>query len=92
MASETDIDLHSMDPSDLFTFFSEKAWEVSPIVQSFERLKEKLGLRGMFGIDLYDGLKSKLTQWKAKTLWELLDKKVKEKRVDQFILIYLFCR
>lgn len=79
MANDTDIDLQSMNYSDLFTFFSEKAWDVSPIVQSFEALKEKLGLRGMSGIDLYAGLKSKLTQWKAKTLWELLDKKVKEK-------------
>lgn len=79
MANETDLDLQSMDPSDLFTFFSEKAWDVSAIVQSFETLKEKLGLRGVSGIDLYSGLKSKLTQWKAKTLWELLDKKVREK-------------
>ena len=79
MANETDLDLQSMDPSDLFTFFSEKAWDVLPIVQSFETLKEKLGLRGISGIDLYVALKSKLTHWKANTLWELLDKKVREK-------------
>ena len=71
-----DGDFQSTDPADLFTYFSEKACDVSSITVSLEALKKQLELQNTSGIDLYTGLKSKLNHWKAKSLWELLDKKV----------------
>ena len=82
MAEEEPIDkpVGDMDVEDLFQHFSDKCWDVQPIVEAFSHLKEKLGLQGKYGMDLYSGLKSKLTYWKAKNLWELLDKKVIDAR------------
>lgn len=66
-----------VDPAEIFTYFTEKAWDVPQIIGSFSLLKEKLGIdKEAYGVSLYHSLKSKLTHWKAKTLWELLDKKV----------------
>ncbi|XP_003392018.2 PREDICTED: protein-methionine sulfoxide oxidase MICAL2-like, partial [Amphimedon queenslandica] len=66
-----------VDPAEIFTYFTEKAWDVPQIIGSFSLLKDKLGIdKEAYGVSLYHSLKSKLTHWKAKTLWELLDKKV----------------
>lgn len=66
-----------LSPPDLFTYFTEKAWDVPQIMGSFQLLKDKLQIDVKErGLALYESLKSKLTHWKAKTLWELLDKKV----------------
>ena len=67
-----------VDPTDIFTYFTEKAWDVPQIRGSFDLLRDKLGIgRELSGLSLYHCLKSKLTHWKAKTFWELLDKKVR---------------
>lgn len=76
MANEVNGDFQSTDPSDLFAYFLEKACDVPSITVSLEALKKQLKLQNTSGIDLYTGLKSKLNFWKAKSLWELLDKKV----------------
>ncbi len=76
-ASAPNTGIHDMDNNELFTYFTEKAIDVGPITDSFNLLKNKLGLDGIYGRELYEGLKSKLTAWKAKNLWEILDKKVR---------------
>ena len=68
--------IHEMDVNELFSHFAEKAYDVGPITEAFSLLKEKLGLEERYGPELYSGLKSKLTSWKAKSLWEILDRKV----------------
>ena len=78
MAEESDGGFQSMEPHELFTYFTEKASDVSPIFESFQMLKKKLGVQDKTGLSLYNSLKSKLTNWKAKSLWALLDKKVSE--------------
>ena len=70
--------IHDMDINELFAHFTEKAIDVGPITDAFDLIKDRLGLEGKYGRELYDGLKNKLTTWKAKSLWEILDKKVSQ--------------
>lgn len=69
--------IRDMDTNELFSYFVEKAVDVQPITDTFGELVSRLGLEGKRGRELYDGLKDKLTNWKAKSLWEILDKKVR---------------
>lgn len=79
MAEENDGSFQDLEGPDLFTYFAEKAFDVTNIMESFQLLKNKLGIgEDVRGISLYFSLKSKLTHWKAKSLWEVLDKKVKK--------------
>ena len=68
--------INDMDLNELFTHFTEKAWDVPPIIDCFELIKSRLDVEDVYGMELYKALKSKLTSWKAKSLWEMLDKKV----------------
>lgn len=68
--------IHQMETPELFIHFVEKAFDVQPITDAFNLLKAKLGLEDKYGRELYNGLKSNLSTWKAKSLWEILDKKV----------------
>lgn len=68
--------IHQMETPELFIHFVEKAVDVGPITNAFNLLKTKLGLEGKYGRELYNGFKSNLSTWKARSLWEILDKKV----------------
>jgi hypothetical protein len=75
--SEDDKSYLKLETLDLFNFFVEKAWDVPAITGSFQLLKERLGISAeLSGLSVYDGFKAKLTQWKAKNLWDLFDKKI----------------
>lgn len=74
--------IHDMEINELFSHFVEKTIDVGPITNAFDLLKDRLGLEGKFGRELYDSLKAKLTHWKAKSLWEILDKKVLKLKVS----------
>lgn len=83
---ETDrgtVDLHALSDGDLFAHFCEKSKDVRPVQQAFQILLNKLQLGSSHGLQQYEELKSKLTTWKAKSLWELLDKKINQKEYCQ---------
>lgn len=77
------VDLNALSPADLFFHFCEKSLDVGPIREAFHILLDKLQLGSYQGLQLYEELKGKLTTWKAKSLWELLDKKLKQKEYCQ---------
>ena len=56
----------------IYEYFSLTAWDAKEILESFEVLKDKLGLAKKSGLDLYRGLKITLGSqngkaWKART-------------------------
>ena len=74
--------IHEMDTNELFSHFVEKTIGVEQVTDAFDLLKDRLELQGKYGRELYDGLKAKLTNWKAKNLWEILDKKASRVQCD----------
>ena len=79
------VDLNALSAGDLFFHFCEKSINVGPILEAFHILLGKLQLGSSQGLQLYEELKNKLTTWKAKGLWEILDKKLKQKEYCQQI-------
>ena len=71
-------DLDAMDPGELFSHFVEKCSTVAETEETFETLRRKLDLQSLYGFALFSALQSKLTNWKATSLWKLLEKKAKQ--------------
>ena len=72
----------------VYDFFSLKASSVPDIVESFEVLKEKLGLARKQGLEVYRGLKMTLgaqgtKAWKARDVLNMLDKRANQKEYMQ---------
>ena len=72
----------------VYDFFSLKASSVRDIVESFEVLKEKLGLARKQGLEVYRGLKMTLgaqgtKAWKARDVLNMLDKRANQKEYMQ---------
>ncbi len=72
----------------LYEYFSQTAWNMQEIVETFEVLKEKLGLSKKVGLDLYRGLKMTLGSsnskvWKARDMMNLLEKRANQKEYMQ---------
>ncbi len=72
----------------VYDYFSQKAGNMREIVESFEVMKEKLGLAKKSGIDVYRGLKMTLgaqgtKAWKARDVLNLLDKRANQKEYMQ---------
>ena len=72
----------------IYEYFSQTAWNMQEIVESFEVLKERLGLSKKIGLDLYRGLKMTLGSpnskvWKARDMMNLLEKRANQKEYMQ---------
>ena len=79
MAASSAVDLDTMDETELFTHFVEKCSSVKEIQDTFNTLRARLGLVGVYGWSLFTALQAKLTQWKAKALFDMLVNKAKQK-------------
>ena len=66
----------------LYEYYSQ-ANDLSRIVKSFAELKRRLQLTNLQGIELYRELRTKLKVWKAVELFELLEKRAKQKEYKQ---------
>ena len=72
----------------IYEYFAQTAWNLQETVESFEVLKEKLGLAKKVGLDLYKGLKMTLGSqntkvWKARDMMNLLEKRANQKEYMQ---------
>ena len=72
----------------VYEYFSLNAWNMKEVVESFEVLKEKLGLAKKYGLDLYRGLRMTLGSpsskaWKARDMLKLLEKRATQSEYMQ---------
>lgn len=72
----------------VYEYFSQTAWNLREVVESFDVLKERLGLGNKYGLDLYRGLRLTLgapncKAWKARDMMNLLDKRANQKEYMQ---------
>lgn len=72
----------------VYEYFCQTAWNLREVVESFDVLKERLGLEEKCGLDLYRGLRLTLgapnsKTWKARDMLNLLDKRANQKEYMQ---------
>ena len=66
----------------LYEYYSQ-ANDLSRIMKSFGELRRRLQLTNLQGMELYRELRAKLKVWKAGELFDLLEKRVKQKEYKQ---------
>ena len=77
-----------MTAESVYDYFSQKAGNTREIMESFEVMKEKLGLARKTGLEVYRGLRMSLgaqntKAWKAREVLNMLDKRANQKEYMQ---------
>ena len=86
----TDIKEHLADLplESVYDYFAQKASNMREVVESFEVMKEKVGLSQKQGLELYRGLRTSLGAqgskvWKARDVLNMLEKRASQKEYMQ---------